>query len=99
MQPVAAGVAPPLPLCKDRDDHKFLELAARCGANILGSKDAILTAWTDDAGVSDSEAGGGFSADWVTFLWLIQQVASLRRDRSPALLLPICLKQHLISFS
>ena len=36
------GEAPPLPRCKDRDDQKFLELAARCGANILVSKDKAL---------------------------------------------------------
>ena len=39
---VDAGEAPPLPRCKDRDDQKFLELAARCGANILVSKDKAL---------------------------------------------------------
>ena len=42
IQLVAAGEAPPLPRCKDRDDQKFLELAARCGANILVSKDKAL---------------------------------------------------------
>lgn len=39
---VDAGEAPPLPRCKDRDDQKFLELAARCGANLLVSKDKAL---------------------------------------------------------
>lgn len=39
---VPAGEAPKLPRCKDRDDQKFLELAARCGANILVSKDKAL---------------------------------------------------------
>ncbi|HXE41251.1 MAG TPA: putative toxin-antitoxin system toxin component, PIN family [Azonexus sp.] len=42
IQLVPAGEAPPLPRCKDRDDQKFLELAARCGANILVSKDKAL---------------------------------------------------------
>jgi predicted nucleic acid-binding protein len=42
VQIVPAGEAPPLPRCKDRDDQKFLELAARCGANILVSKDKAL---------------------------------------------------------
>ncbi len=42
VQLVAAGQAPPLPRCKDRDDQKFLELAARCAANILVSKDKAL---------------------------------------------------------
>jgi len=37
-----AGEAPPLPRCKDRDDQKFLELAARCAADILVSKDKAL---------------------------------------------------------
>ncbi|MFZ2974059.1 MAG: putative toxin-antitoxin system toxin component, PIN family [Ferribacterium limneticum] len=37
-----AGEAPKLPRCKDRDDQKFLELAARCGANLLVSKDKAL---------------------------------------------------------
>ena len=36
------GEAPPLPRCKDRDDQKFLELTARCGADILVSKDKAL---------------------------------------------------------
>ena len=39
---VAEGDAPPLPRCKDRDDQKFLELAARSGANLLVSKDKAL---------------------------------------------------------
>lgn len=39
---IAPGEAPPLPRCKDRDDQKFLELAARCGANLLVSKDKAL---------------------------------------------------------
>ena len=42
VQVVPAGEAPHLPRCKDRDDQKFLELAARCGANILVSKDKAL---------------------------------------------------------
>lgn len=42
IQPVAAGEAPPLPRCKDRDDQKFLELAARCQANYLVTKDKAL---------------------------------------------------------
>jgi putative PIN family toxin of toxin-antitoxin system len=36
------GEAPKLPRCKDRDDQKFLELAARSGANVLVSKDKEL---------------------------------------------------------
>jgi putative PIN family toxin of toxin-antitoxin system len=39
---VDAGEAPKLPRCKDRDDQKFLELAARCGADVLVSKDKAL---------------------------------------------------------
>ena len=42
VQLVPAGEAPHLPRCKDRDDQKFLELAARCAANILVSKDKAL---------------------------------------------------------
>lgn len=42
VQLIPAGDAPPLPRSKDRDDQKFLELAARCGANILVSKDKAL---------------------------------------------------------
>ncbi|MDD2744799.1 MAG: putative toxin-antitoxin system toxin component, PIN family [Rhodocyclaceae bacterium] len=42
VQLVQAGEAPPLPRCKDRDDQKFLELAARCEADILVSKDKAL---------------------------------------------------------
>ncbi len=39
---VPDGEAPPLPRCKDRDDQKFLELAARCGAHLLVTKDKAL---------------------------------------------------------
>jgi putative PIN family toxin of toxin-antitoxin system len=39
---VPEGEAPPLPRCKDRDDQKFLELAARAGADLLVSKDKAL---------------------------------------------------------
>src|SRR5574343_954249 len=39
---IAAGESPPLPRCKDRDDQKFLELAARSGADLLVSKDKAL---------------------------------------------------------
>ncbi|MCK6391796.1 MAG: putative toxin-antitoxin system toxin component, PIN family, partial [Azonexus sp.] len=39
---VADDEAPPLPRCKDRDDQKFLELAARSGADLLVSKDKAL---------------------------------------------------------
>lgn len=42
VQLVPAGEAPPLPRCKDRDDQKFLELAARCNADFLVSKDKAL---------------------------------------------------------
>ncbi|MEN9478835.1 MAG: hypothetical protein RLZZ298_230 [Pseudomonadota bacterium] len=42
VQLIPAGEAPHLPRCKDKDDQKFLELAARCGANILVSKDKAL---------------------------------------------------------
>ena len=42
VQLTPAGEAPPLPRCKDRDDQKFLELAARCAADILVSKDKAL---------------------------------------------------------
>jgi predicted nucleic acid-binding protein len=33
---------PPLPRCRDPDDQKFLELAARCGARVLVTRDASL---------------------------------------------------------
>jgi uncharacterized protein len=42
VQLVDDGEAPPLPRCKDRDDQMFLELAARCGADVLVSKDKAL---------------------------------------------------------
>lgn len=42
VQVIAAGESPPLPRCKDRDDQKFLELAARSGADLLVSKDKAL---------------------------------------------------------
>ena len=37
-----AGEAPALPRCRDRDDQKFLELAARAQADVLVSKDKAL---------------------------------------------------------
>ena len=39
---IPEGEAPALPRCKDRDDQKFLELAARCEADLLVSKDKAL---------------------------------------------------------
>lgn len=42
VQVIDEGEAPPLPRCKDRDDQKFLELAARANADILVSKDKAL---------------------------------------------------------
>lgn len=42
VQLVPAGDAPPLPRCKDKDDQKFLELAARAAADLLVSKDKAL---------------------------------------------------------
>lgn len=39
---VPGGEAPPLPRCQDADDQKFLELAARGGADLLVSKDKAL---------------------------------------------------------
>ncbi|MFN7550915.1 MAG: putative toxin-antitoxin system toxin component, PIN family [Pseudomonadota bacterium] len=38
--PIAAS--PPLPRCKDPDDQKFLELAARCAARVLVTRDDSL---------------------------------------------------------
>lgn len=38
----ATTVPPRLPRCKDPDDQKFLELAARAGADLLISKDKAL---------------------------------------------------------
>lgn len=42
LEVIPEGEAPPLPRCKDRDDQKFLELSARCNADILVSKDKAL---------------------------------------------------------
>ena len=39
---VESGIVPPLPRCRDADDQKFLELAARTGADLLVSKDKAL---------------------------------------------------------
>jgi putative PIN family toxin of toxin-antitoxin system len=39
---IPAGAAPELPRCRDPDDQKFLELAARAGADLLVSKDKAL---------------------------------------------------------
>ena len=37
-----AAPLPPLPRCKDPDDQKFLELAARCAARVLVTRDNSL---------------------------------------------------------
>ncbi len=42
LEVITDGEAPPLPRCKDPDDQKFLELAARSGADLLVSKDKAL---------------------------------------------------------
>ena len=39
---IPAGEAPKLPRCKERDDQKFLELAARGAADLLVTKDKAL---------------------------------------------------------
>ena len=50
--PVDPGVPPPpLPRCRDRDDQKFLELAARSGARWLVSKDKRVLSMADRAGL------------------------------------------------
>lgn len=38
----ASPPAPPLPRCRDADDQKFLELAARCAADLLITRDKEL---------------------------------------------------------
>jgi putative PIN family toxin of toxin-antitoxin system len=38
----ATGNAAPLPVCRDADDQKFLELARACGADFLLTKDRLL---------------------------------------------------------
>ncbi len=40
----APDVAPLLPLCRDPDDQKFLELANNCGADLLITRDRQLLA-------------------------------------------------------
>lgn len=51
-----ASVAPwpgrPLPRCKDPDDQKFLELAARVGAEMLVTKDKALLALARSQGLA-----------------------------------------------
>ena len=42
--PLAEDAARALPRCRDRDDQKFLELAAACGADVLVTKDKALLA-------------------------------------------------------
>jgi putative PIN family toxin of toxin-antitoxin system len=41
-EPENDSVAPTLPRCRDADDQKFLELAARCGARMLVTRDKEL---------------------------------------------------------
>lgn len=40
--PPASAPLPALPRCSDADDQKFLELAQRCGADVLVTKDRAL---------------------------------------------------------
>lgn len=42
VQLVAPAVAPPLPKCQDKDDQKFLELAAIASADWLISRDKLV---------------------------------------------------------
>ncbi|MET0402089.1 MAG: putative toxin-antitoxin system toxin component, PIN family [Cystobacter sp.] len=53
-EPAEAEASPvsPLPRCRDRDDQKFLELAARSGARWLVSKDKRVLSMADRAGLS-----------------------------------------------
>lgn len=46
-----SGIPVDLPPCKDPDDQKFLELAARCGASLLFSKDKALLALSAKTGI------------------------------------------------
>jgi putative PIN family toxin of toxin-antitoxin system len=46
-----APLQPPLPRCRDRDDQKFLELAARAGARWLVSKDKRVLSMADRVGL------------------------------------------------
>lgn len=45
------GPAPALPRCRDRDDQKFLALAARVGATWLVSKDKRVLSMADHRGL------------------------------------------------
>lgn len=42
--PLGEDAARALPRCRDRDDQKFLELAAACGADVLVTQDKALLA-------------------------------------------------------
>ncbi len=42
IMPQTVHATPPLPVCKDKDDQKFLELAATSGAHCLITKDKAL---------------------------------------------------------
>ena len=39
---IATAAVPKLPICRDADDQKFIELAASCGADALVSKDKLV---------------------------------------------------------
>ncbi len=41
-EPDGANITPFLPRCRDADDQKFLELAARCSAKVLVTRDKEL---------------------------------------------------------
>lgn len=57
-----ADPLPLLPRCRDRDDQKFLELAARAGADLLVTKDKALLRLKDRPGldfrIADPVAAG-----------------------------------------
>ena len=42
LAPAPPAALPPLPHCRDADDQKFLELAARCRADVLVTRDRQL---------------------------------------------------------
>lgn len=49
-EPASATALPPLPLCRDPDDQKFLELARAARADLLVTKDKALLAMAKQAG-------------------------------------------------
>lgn len=55
-----------LPRCRDQDDQKFLQLAARCRAHLLVTRDRRLLRLAGDRRLSFAIVDAGAAGDWLS---------------------------------